>query len=992
MSRFPLLGILGAGLAFAATAQAAEPDAPVIFWAHYMPQVGTAQLDANGHAHGGTDCFPFVTRAPDCNEQHIRYALDAGINGFQMLTFPDPKMFEAARRVRAQTGQTFYVNPLWCDQNADFDKAVEQMGKFAVAHKDDPHVARLGGKQLHFFYGTVKWAGEKQQNVATARERIKSMGVEVLFLPEASPADKYLFDRAEIRYSPWPFPGRPLPGPFKWLAENQWDGLNTWHPNDVPYTSATALMARLRQGPNPNFVFVPAFWPGYDSSNRAGQAIHCPGYGLKVIRDNLRLWVDLGYKQLVAVTWNDVNETMLLPSTRSPFGFSAIMRYYHQLAVDRRSPFASPQVVVSYEPEVMYGDELTFQALYLPERDAASLDYLCQVRFEDLDGSEAAALTLRSTVPGEQQDALAEGRLDTTAFAGRVEALSPVVDIVQVDRITNERRPLHSGLRLPPVILRYNKVQFFTPYAIALDRVAADETLTLAWTGSQAPQQRVRTGTLPALTANVAGPEPLRRLALAESRLTRGAFRAEDQARDKNGVVEAFLRVRSDRNPTFTVTLSKGQIVERYADHWDTPRVWAKVDAASAESAAFPHGQGRPPWGALQDAIGKPVFRLLAPPDSHITLTPKGADKPVLETTLAELAGGARIASTAIAGEKTAFRMELTLDACEVNVDYPLPAVGEYCRHIPVEPRGDATRYFHAWALTASDRIAYSRPLALIRTPVQTAKAVLRDPETPVPCRFIRTRGSFDDFVNSSSSASQNYYTAADVYEAQLPARLVPCYLYDFEEGAGTQLNDSGTAHQTGRAWLEGDCQWLADGWRGTGIHLGGDSIRLRAKSFPHGAYTFSARVRVAEPARFAPLAGDGDSWQGITSQRLRLDLLADGRVQARRELPGSEGTAVSNAVLHPGWNHIVVTHDLFALRIYLDGVLAGEGPVSRPGYQRTHSTPTIGMASVERILKGQNQPATMFTGDLDQIEILGTALGPEQVQALYKQGQWLAR
>ncbi|MEI6423827.1 MAG: hypothetical protein WCP55_16545, partial [Lentisphaerota bacterium] len=210
---------------------------PVVFWSHYMPQVGTGQIDQNGHAHGGTDSFPFVTCATDSEEQHIIYALDAGINGFQMLTWPAPSMYEAARKVFAKTGKMFYVSPQWSDQGDNFDKAVEQMAKFAVEHKDDPHVFRIDGKQVHFFYGGLKWAGKNNELLPKAKEIIKSKGVEVLFIPEYSPTDKLLLDRTELKYANWPFLKKPEPGPFKWLAETTCDGIDSWGPGDTPYTT-----------------------------------------------------------------------------------------------------------------------------------------------------------------------------------------------------------------------------------------------------------------------------------------------------------------------------------------------------------------------------------------------------------------------------------------------------------------------------------------------------------------------------------------------------------------------------------------------------------------------------------------------------------------------------------------------------------------------------------------------------------------------------------
>jgi hypothetical protein len=683
---------------------------------------------------------------------------------------------------------------------------------------------------------------------------------------------------------------------------------------------------------------------------------------------------------------------MLLPSTRSPFGFSEIIRYYRQLAEDGTSPFAEPKTVVSYDPEVLYGDELYFQFASLPEKNAFASDYICQVRLEDLEGKEVATLTTRHEVPGERQDALSEIRFDTKGLIGKAEVLSPVVDVWRVGRIGNERQALFQNLRLPPVILRYNKAQFITSYAIALDKVAPDCELSF----ENPALVKAQTGSLLQLKAIVKGKEPLRRLSLAESRLNRGAFRLEDADASYAKTLESsFLRIRCENEISYKISLSEGTIAERFANHWDPARTTVKINAPSCESKSFPvGGKGSGRYGSLQDSIGKPNFRIQAPASAKISLTLKGADKPFVETTLKELAAGPLTCSVDADGAKGAVRLELALDAVEQNKDYPLPDSGSYRRSVPVNAYDDATRYFHLWALSESGKVAYSRPLELIKVPKAGQKTVVASPEDPVACQLIHTRGIFDDFVDSSSSSSVNPFDAGDLLAVKLPARLAPYYLYDFEEGAGTTANDGGTAHQLGRAWLsENGCSWIKDGWRGGALKLEGGSLTLRAKSWPSGAYTFSARVKIGgKPKEDAPLAGDGDFWQGIAMQGLRIDLLPDGRVRALRQIRDCEGKAVSADRLADGWNHVAITHDLQAIRIYINGKLSGEGKVSKPGYMRTHSTPSIAFSRVEQSLKAKDAPASSFTGELDQLEIIGTALSSEDVAKLYELGQWLPR
>ena len=982
---------------------------PVVFWGHYMPQVPLIYTDF------GTDSFPFISAEGDAvvqYERHIVSALDSGVNGFQMLVWPDERMYQAAKNVYARTGRMIYVNPQWCDQKGGFDKVVEQMGNFAVAHKDDPHVFRIDGKQVHFFYGGRNWSGENDELLPKAKELIKARGVEVLFMPESTKTDKFLLDRPELGYGNWPFMKRPEPGPSKWLAQSKWDGIVSWGPGDTPYTLAEMMMERLKKGPNKDFVYMPEIWPGYDSVNRPNQNIHCQHYGVKVLHDNLRMWVEFGLRQFSVVTWNDMNETLLLPSTRSPFGFAEILKYYHQLATDGASPFESPKTVVAYDPEVMYGDELYFQFLNIPEKGAITSDYIYHVRLEDVNGVEVASVAARSTVQDERHDSLVEARLDTTQFANRVEILSPVVDVYRADRVGNERKLVHENLRLPPVILRYNKIQFFTSYVIALDRIAPDGAITLEGAKGSSRTINAVTGELLPLKATVKGDEGLRRLTLAESRLACGAFRADDAVKEMpEGKLRAFIRLRSERNFEFNLKISEGGVLERYAIHWNSLMVLKKYAQGDCVSAAFPYKDPKDTSSrmSLQDMNGVPTFRVDASKDSVISVISKTDGKPVIETTLSRLAAGPVTVSADIGGSPAAVRLEMTMDCCEPNFDYPLPQSGEYLRFVPVDANHDATRYFHAWALTASDRVAYSRPVEVIRVPSvdgsksnflgsilkgSVRKTVVDSQNAEIPCQFIRSFGVFDDFVDSSSSCARNPFTSRNVIETRLPARLIPYYLFDFEEGSGSLLNDSGTNHQCGRAWLsDSGCEWIKDGWSGSAIKLKGGVISLRGKSWPHGSYTFSARIRLGEKSKSdASLAGDGDYWNGIVTEGLRIDILPDGGVKASRNIRECEGSATSSLHLGKGWNHLVVTHDLNSIKIYINGKLGGEGAVGKPGYLRTHSTPTIGFSNVAKKLAAKDAPSPSFDGDLDQIEIIGTALGSDDVVKLYDCGQWMAR
>jgi len=321
-----------------------------------------------------------------------------------------------------------------------------------------------------------------------------------------------------------------------------------------------------------------------------------------------------------------VNETMLLPSTRNVFGFSKILRYYRQLAEDGTSPFQTPQIVVSYHPEVLYRDELLFQFLAIPEKDSGTIDYLCHVRFEDISGQGVFSSSTRNTVLDQQHDALCEVRFDTTDLFNMKgdkfipEILSPVVSVECVDRVTNKRKAVYQNLRLAPIILRYNKLRHLSANAIDLAHVAADTELGLKFSQQPSSVLNASVGELAQVEATASGKEQLRRITLSESRMASGAFRLDDAKGNRSdGKICVFLRIRCEDEFNYTLNVD-GDIIERYCSNYKSKENTVTINASSFTTKSFPNGKGKGKWGAMQNSIGKPVFRILADPAAKIKL------------------------------------------------------------------------------------------------------------------------------------------------------------------------------------------------------------------------------------------------------------------------------------------------------------------------------------------------------------------------------------
>jgi len=283
---------------------------------------------------------------------------------------------------------------------------------------------------------------------------------------------------------------------------------------------------------------------------------------------------------------------------------------------------------------------------------------------------------------------------------------------------------------------------------------------------------------------------------------------------------------------------------------------------------------------------------------------------------------------------------------------------------------------FHVWALEKNDTISYSNPVAV----------ELKGNSGTRKVNYINTGGVFDDFVNDSSSASANPFTAANVDTAEIPVWLIPYILIDFDEGCGSTVNHNGTAAQLGRGWLTGKYKWVADGWKGSALQLNSGSLNLRSKTMPHGSMTLSMRVKFDDPQKARTLFEDGDNWQMKLSGPLSLRMDDAGRVVACRVCSGREAVVRSKEPLKKGWNHIVVTYDLNRLALYINGKLSAEKDNIKPSYQRTHSTPKLGVSKLHKNKKGQG---LSFSGQIDQMEIIGTALTGDEVNKIYIDGKW---
>lgn len=975
--KFPHLALLLAACLLEGTNSGAavpEPapgheNAPVIFFAHFMPQVSWGDIHANGHIGGNADVFPFYPQSGTKVEQMKRAmlaALESGINGFQFLTVVPQEAWQAAEEVRKETGKLFYIAPEWCDMGPDRKKAAERIADFLKKYGNSPFVYRRNGVQVHFLYNHGKWSGEnanRTEGVAEVKKMLADQGLKVLLVPTVGDLGKTVLDRPDRAHAPFE-PFRKIKfGKLQYLKETCWDGATDLNSgSDMRDEQIREIKKRLT-GLGKPFLFVPALRSMYDSSNRYWQAIHCRGEGFRVLRRDLRQWIEHGFRIFTFSTWNDVNETILMPSSRNVWGLNDMIRYYHGLAENGRSPFSVPRFLLSYEPEVLLGEQGFFQFLVLPEKDTLSSDYRANVSLRDLNGKEISAFSLLAQIDGESRDSFNEHRFDTTFLNTPEMVLVPHVTITQIDKSSGASRKLYNAVRLAPIRIRCNRLSYFVPYTISLNHINPSSSLKLSWENDSSPVLVSKTGELPNLKLEIRGDKEFRRVNFAESSLHIGAVRPSD-TREKT--LKYFIRFSVDTPVKAKFSVQNGTIDTTYKPFWDLNRAYHKIGSQQME-LSLPAGYRSLPL----------VVEISGSPETEWSLALPGTS--VLKGTIRSLAEQPLFKEMSSAGKKNVLSMQLTTDATDPNIDFPISKSAVAVRPLPVQKGSDSMRVLHAWGLDQNEKLCFSNPVVLKISPYTGEK---------VPVRFLQTGGTFDDFVNNHNAASENQFTRDDIRTRLVDTSLIPYHLLTFDEGAGKEVNHHGTAHQLGRGWLEGNYRWNRNGWHKSSLKLEGGVLKLRSKTMPHGCLTVSMRIRLDETASSPEnsIMEDADNYQMKLSGSFSLTVEPDGRVTLHRPISGKNATLTSTIPLKKGWNHIVAVYDLESQKLYLNGLPAGEKKNLKPAYARTHSTPSIGSSRIKKSKQGK--PLT-FRGEIDQLEIIGTALNAADVRNLYRNGTW---
>lgn len=916
---------------------------PVIFWAHYMPMIPHGHIHAHPHAGGNHDAWPFnaqhATAEEDYQEDMLQ-ALESGVNGFQMLTFVPDEAFVAARKIRTKTGKVFYIAPQWIYPKDKSTEAMEtNIGTFYAKYAGDPHVYTRDGNQVHFVYG-----GSDPEPLNALQKRLQSKGIKVSLTPLERNLDSPTLSADAL-------------GPTELRVVQGWT-----HGAPDP-DQAKALHARLAPLRSEGFLYIPGVAAGYDSSNRVGQFIRVPFHGIRTLVESLRIWTDLGYRQTHLVTWNDPHESLEIPSSRNIWGHNAILRFFRGLVEEGKSPFAEPKAVVSYPVDSLLGDRFFFQVLGLPSA-GQEIEWRAAVELHPLGWPGGGdPIVLRGTGKKKSDtESLIEMTWETSGAAGAIAGVQPVVSVEYRTSSTGEWKALYRQVALPPSRLRYNLIQSPVPYAIDLSRIASVPALALSL-NSSIPLDRVK--------LQIDGPvDAIRKVNLVEGTRSLGAFRdASAGSTSQNGFANRnlFVRIEASEDRPLVLAAKNGVIRDIYGLNGRLENAVIPVDG--------PRASFSPKTPDSRFAVR--VARVDLAEDGELILdlrNPVGKTPP--SAGLEALKKGVRHIVPLEKGSTAVLSMVLTTDLTDPNIDFPVKsAVLERSLALHLDRDGPALLYAMAWL--KSDKVAISPPV-WAGVP----------PEDPLlPAQWIASRGTFDDFVDGGVSSTLNPFGSDQIVTGFLPRSQVPWFRLDLDEGAGRRLNDRGTSQQAGRAFIEegglkrdasagsvtaAQSRWIEKGVRGKALVLGeGSVIRFRSKSEPIGAETLCLWVEVKESGH-----DSGKLWSTLRAGPFRLKLLSEGEAFFGFQRAGLKVERNVGLTFRPGWNHLAFVYDLSSVRLYLNGKEAAEMEAPFPAYQRTHTFPGISFGDLRTRGGG-------FSGALDEIQVVGTALAEGSVRVL---------
>ncbi len=230
---------------------------------------------------------------------------------------------------------------------------------------------------------------------------------------------------------------------------------------------------------------------------------------------------------------------------------------------------------------------------------------------------------------------------------------------------------------------------------------------------------------------------------------------------------------------------------------------------------------------------------------------------------------------------------------------------------------------------------------------------------------YVRTSGQIVEDMNGGHPAPGSPVGSAVAY-------------WKFDEGYGTTSNDSSQSNRT--VTLAGTSlpTWSNDGRMGKSLQYDGTASYTTITQDPVSGLqqmTLSTWVKVDPSDTTGPIVGN------VFGYYYRYGIhVSSGVYRALFRSTGGTGVLSSGISYTGNWDHVLITYDNSAMKIFVNGVLANTGTFAYAPLTQSTNTINFGTHSTAS--------GDWFKGNIDEVKIYNFAFSDDQVKVEYNQGK----
>ncbi|MDR1282618.1 MAG: laminin G [Opitutaceae bacterium] len=880
-------------------ALAGEVSGKPVVWSHYTPW--HTPLNASISVRDYYNYPLFRSTGDDQADwaEEYRRAKAQGIDGFFVDVVFSKSGRETAystalhRMLKAAEGGDFEI-ALCLDVKTTVEHQVRELARMLSLFGEHPNYPRHGGKPV---VATYTWGAWTPDEWAAIRAGLLAAGHDIYLIANVGHSytkqdRKWLDSYAPHFDMAYCFGFRGLDG--------------------TPRRQTARLVADVAQ--KYGKAYMAGLSPCYYGAWLNGRNdFYQPHRGFDQLHDSFLLLSEKHIRWLHFTTWNDHDETSVLPMLFTPAN-PLITRAYGNAFKGIAPTSIRPEVCLAYHREEIPGTLLRIEALNLPS--LAKGPARVSGKLLDPRGKTAALLESRALATGE--------------FA-RTEWLVPTAPLAHLPALTPEITVSSPGFsrtaKLLPVLLvngwHQNAVTIKTPFS---RHIGFPDTLAVRTRADAGEDSRVDAEIT--FDAGNAG-EEIASATLFRNDRPLAAFNA--LTHDKT-----LLNLYFDGAADWTLTIAEGELlnaVRKFAEKDSTDFTWSRTGATSR------HAKTWTPAGVLCAVSSATRLTFAIAGNEPLTLAARELNE----------RGIIR-------------RGNLTIDVSPVDVTVQ--------NHAPLARKAGRFR------MSILTREPHLSDMFFVRYETIGGRVALSGivypfapkPRHP-PANLVQTSINLETTSGATGMPGENEYltprekiplATPSVIKTRIPAESVRAGRWTFDGTGRDSLGDMPVS-------IAPDLFAPADDGDGMVLRLDGKNpIKMRLRTWPIGNATVDFRLN-PEPGATARQSVIGRTgW----SDAININLLPDGRVEIVRD--GNETVPVEKLVSQTPlpfgqWSRLRITNDSTCIRIYINNRLDAETLI-RPARSYGNSTWFVG---------GGYKGYANYRGKIDDLTVCGAAFAP---------------